>query len=183
MNAKLLAATVASAGPGRSQRPVAGGRPARQGHGDVHADGRQRRRRRDLGAHQRRAGRGRGVRHQDHRAVFRVAAGEDARAVPPGGCGQAGLHRDHGPPRQQRVRAAGQAGARQGHPHHGGQLAAHQDPEDVRLTGHRLCRRRPVHGRRDHRVEDARSGTEVGRQGAGVRPARRSRARASPTKA
>ena len=74
---------------------------------------------------------------------------------------QSRVHRDHGPPGQQRLRAAGQAGTRRSSDHRR-QLPTYQNPEDVRLAGHRLRRRRSVHRRLDHGLEDAGGGQKAG---------------------
>ena len=79
------------------------GRSDRQGPGDVYADGRQSRRRRDARPPDGSQGSRRSPRRGAEVAVFRLGAREDDRPVQGGDGRQAELHRDHGPPRRHRL--------------------------------------------------------------------------------
>ena len=137
-----IAAVVAQAASPR--RPMLG-----DGRHDVHADGRQAGRRRHLGPPDGAGRRRQGVRRQADRAVFGLAAGEDA--------GRSSARR------WPRSRPASSSWAipgndafadlvkqarRPGHRRHRRQRAADRAAAEVRPQGLRLCRRRPLRGRR-----------------------------------
>ena len=116
----------------------------RQGRKHVHADGRQRRRRRHACPPDRRGRGSRGARGRPEGAVLGVGAGDHDQPVQGRGRGQADLHRDHGPSRRHRLPRSRQERRRPGYHRHRRQFADDRPSGRIRHEGHGLCRRRPL---------------------------------------
>ena len=154
-----------------------GRRSDRQRSGDVHADGRQPRRRGDAGPPDRGGAGRRGVRRRSEGAVLGLGARDDDRPVQGGDGRQAELHRDHGPSGRDRLPRSRQTGDRPGHRRHRRQLADDLAAGRVRHQGLRLCGRRPLRGRRADRPRHAGEGAQVRRRSDGLRRLQPGRAR------